>query len=193
MNLLLATLLLFQGQVDVQVRAKTAFDQVKICSCEDCNCIDCKCTSEKCTCPDCNSKAKSAFSAVKIDCVCQNCDCVDCKCTKDSCNCKECNDYQAVYARAVKQNQIVMLEVGNVPHITAYPWKVIQVPKLQGEKSGYIVGVPKNGQLVRLDFPPTVTQQRIRLDALHVIYPITEGYQECPTCPQGRMFVGSSR
>ncbi len=175
---------------DVHVKAKMAFAQVKLdCKCEKCDCVDCKCENGKCECTNCVSKAKSAFDAVKIDCVCQNCDCINCTCTKEKCECKECNDFQAVYARAIKEQKVVVLAVG-VPVIDKTVWTMIPVKQITGEKPGYIVGVPKDGQLIRMDFPPNTTRQRMRLDILHLYYPLTEGYVECQTCPQGRMFMG---
>ena len=187
----IALLLLFllpsfcYGQ-SVQEKAKAAFAQVKMCKCEKCDCIDCKCTSDKCACA---GKAKSAFDAVKIDCVCQNCDCVACTCTKEKC---ECNDFQAIYARCVKNEQVIVLAVA-APKIQHEKWKIVELPKLSGEKPGYIVGVPKNGTLIRLDFPPNTPRQRIQLDILHVYYPLGNGYVECPTCPQGRIKSVSTR
>ncbi len=186
MKRLVITLLLLPsicyGQ-DIHQKAKMAFAQIKLCQCESCNCVDCKCTTDVCTCPNCK---------IKANCLCQNCDCKNCTCTKEKCECKECNDFQAIYARAIKEQKVVVLEVGNVPHITTYPWKIVQVKAIQGEKSGYIVGVPKDGKLIRLDFAPNTPRQRIRLDVLHVIYPLGNGYVECPTCPQGRIFRQAS-
>jgi hypothetical protein len=136
-----------------------------------------------------DSIAKSAFESVKLHCECQNCDCKDCKCTKDTCDCISCNSFDAVYKKAIKDNQAVVLAV-SAPKIESPMWKLIELKTITGEKPGYIVGVPKDGALVRLDFPPTATKQRIRLDILHVYYPLTAGYQECATCPYGRVWVG---
>jgi len=192
MKLLLCLVLALQG--DVQVRAKTAFDQVKLCSCEKCDCIDCKCSSTGCTCPDCSNKAKSAFAAVKIDCLCQNCDCVDCKCTKEKCECKTCNSFDAVYAKSVRDNQVIVLAVGTpAPKLDGLPWRIIEVKAISGEKPGYIVGVPKDGKLVRVDFAVGTARQRMKLNVLHVLYPLTDGYVECSTCPEGRIKATSYR
>lgn len=139
-----------------------------------------------------SEKAALAFSVV--DCMCNNCNCTDCKCTKDGCKCTDCN-YTAIYAKCVKDGQVIVLEVGGVPFTFAnstLPWKVIRLKTLQGESPGYIVGVPKNGQLHRLDFNLFTSRERIRLDVLHVLYPLTPGYAECPNCPQGRIWMGTS-
>lgn len=145
-------------QGDVQDRAKIAFDNVVI--------------------------SKQSFD----NCVCQNCDCIDCQCTKEKCICKECNDFQAIYTRAIKEQQVVVLKVGkDISHIDNVPWKQIAVPSITGEKPGYIIGVPKDGQLIRLDCPAGTPRQRIRLDILHIYYPLSNGYVECPACPQGRI------
>ena len=134
---------------------------------------------------DLNNRAKEAFDK----CKCQNCDCENCTCTPETCECIKCNSFDAIYKKAIRDQQVVVLEVG-VTHLDNVPWKLIPLKSIQGEKAGYIVGVPKDGELIRLDFPPNTTRQRIRLDILHVYYPLTAGYQECPTCPQGRVFVG---
>jgi hypothetical protein len=133
--------------------------------------------------------AKNAFDNVKLKCSCQNCDCIDCKCEKDVCDCIACNSFDAIYKKAIKNNQVVVLAV-SAPGIENVPWKVVELKTITGEKPGYIVGVPKDGQLIRLDFPPNTPRQRIRLDILHVYYPLTAGYQECPSCPQGRIWNG---
>lgn len=169
--LLLAGMICGESQMSAKAKAAFAFANIS---------TDCQCGCEqtgKCTCKNCNEGNPSA------NCVCG---CV----TTGSCICKDCNHPEkldAVYAKAIKDEQIVVLEVGNVPHLTNTPWRVVQVKEIAGEKSGYIVGVPKNNSLYRLDFGPNTTRDRIRLDALHVIYPLTPGYQECPTCPQGRI------
>lgn len=142
-----------------------------------------------------SEKAKSAFSAVKSECKCNACNCTDCKCTKDGCKCTDCN-FEAIYAKCIKDGQIIVLEVGGVPFTFAdstLPWKVVRLKKLQGESPGYIVGVPVNGELHRLDFNLFTTRERIRLEVLHVIYPLTPGYIECPTCPTGRIWSGQSQ
>ena len=172
MKKLILLLLLFPsvsyGQ-SVQEKAKVAFAQVQLASI-----------------------AKSAFESVKLECECQNCDCKDCKCSPTGCDCVSCNSFDAVYKKAIKDNQAVVLAV-SAPKIESPLWKLIELKTITGEKPGYIVGVPKNGALVRLDFPPTATKQRIRLDILHVYYPLTAGYVECATCPHGRIFVGVKR
>ncbi len=161
---LVLTAMLFQGQIDQQ--AKNAFDSIVIV----------------------NIEAKNAFA----QCVCQNCDCVDCKCTPQGCECKACNDFQAIYSRAIKEQKVVVLAVG-VPVIENPGWTSVPVKQITGEKPGYIVGVPKDGQLIRMDFPPNTDRVRMRLNILHIYYPLTAGYVECQTCPQGRMFVGTKR
>lgn len=120
-------------------------------------------------------KAKMSFDSYK--CICQNCDCKDCKCT---------DSFDAIYKKAIKDNQVIVLAV-SAPKIDNVPWKIIELKTITGEQPGYIVGVPKNGELIRLDFAPNTTKQRIRLDILHVYYPLTDGYVECPTCPYGRI------
>lgn len=140
-----------------------------------------------------SAKAKAAFAFADVTltkCKCQNCDCKDCKCKDGECKCNSCNSFDAVYAKAIKEGQIVVIEVGGVVHLTNTPWRIIQVKTIEGEKPGYIVGVPKNGELVRLDFNIFTSRDRIRLDILHVLYPLTDGYVECPTCPQGRIKGG---
>jgi hypothetical protein len=136
-------------------------------------------------------KAKAAFAFMNLSkCECLDCDCKDCQCKGGECKCKDCHSFEAVYVKAVKEGQVVVLEVGGVVHLTNTPWRVIQVKSIPGEKAGYIVGVPKDGQLHRLDFGVFTSRERIRLDILHVIYPLTDGYVECPTCPQGRIKNG---
>lgn len=134
-------------------------------------------------------QAKIAFDNVqlKVKCTCPSCDCIDCKCN-GICICTDCN-YEQIYAKAIKDKQVIVLAIAS-PALTNVPWKIITLKQLSGEKPGYIVGVPKDGKLIRLDFPPSASRQRIRLDILHVYYPLTEGYVECPTCPYGRTFVG---
>lgn len=160
MNTLILSLFLFQGNIDV--KAKVAFETVQFHS----------------------EIAKIAFDAVKIDCSCQNCDCTGCKC-QGICNCDACHSFEAVYAKSIKDNKVIVLAVG-VPKLDL-PWTFLEVKAITGEKPGYIVGVPKDGKLVRLDFAIGTPKQRMRLDVLHVIYPLTSGYVECPTCPQGRI------
>lgn len=162
MKTLILTVLLFQ------VDAKTAFDNVQFHS----------------------EIAKNAFDAVKIDCNCQNCDCIDCKC-QGTCNCENCHSFEAVYAKSVKENKVIVLSVGTPAPKLNLPWTILEVKAITGEKPGYIVGVPKDGKLVRLDFAPGTSRQRMKLDVLHVIYPLTAGYVECPTCPYGRTFIGT--
>lgn len=115
-----------------------------------------------------NQLAKSAFDSVKIDC-----------------------NFEAVYAKSIKDNKVIILSVGTAkPDLGTLPWTILEVEAITGEKPGYIVGVPKNGKLVRLDFAIGTPRQRMRLDVLHVYYPLTNGYVECPTCPYGRSYVG---
>lgn len=176
----ISILLLFatcaEPQISTKAKAAFAFADVSLCKCKNCTCKDCKCTDGKCVCKNC--------------CRCQNCNCKDCKCKNGECKCKDCNSFDAVYAKAIKDSQPVVIEVGEVVHLTDTPWRIIQVKSITDEKSGYIVGVPKNGELVRLDFAPGTSRERIRLDILHVLYPLTDGYVECPVCPEGRIRNG---
>lgn len=104
----------------------------------------------------------------------------------DNIQIKNSDSFEDIYAKCIKEKQVIVLVI-NAPPLENLPWKIIQLKQLSGEKSGYIVGVPKDGKLIRLDFSPTTTRQRIRLDVLHVYYPLTAGYVECPTCPYGRI------
>lgn len=132
------------------------------------------------------AKAAFAFMSFETDCKCdgpENCKCVNCQC-------KNCN-YNHIYSEAVKKNQVVILAVGC--DVDIQPHRIIKLKALQGEKPSFIVGCPKGGVLHRLDFPATANREQVRLGILHFYYPLTAGYVECPTCPQGRIWVGRTR
>ncbi len=135
-----------------------------------------------------SEKAKAAFADVK-SCQCTVCTCDDCKCANGVCACNGCG-LTALYAKSIQDDQVIVLEVGGVQSVNITQWRVVKLKSLPGEQPGYIIGVPKNGKLVRLDFTPNTPRDRMRLNVLHVIYPLTAGYSECPTCPQGRIWVG---
>lgn len=178
--LLLSVAFIGYADTALSVKTKTAFAFTNI-NFSDSGC-KCGCTETgKCVCKNCNEGNSNA------NCVCG---CV----TTGVCVCKDCNHslkLSELYAKAIKDGQVIVLEVADVPHMVNTPWKTIPIKTIPGEKPGYIVGVPVSGQLRRIDFPANVSRERMRLDILHVIYPLTSGYIECPTCPQGRILVGT--
>ena len=163
----------------MSAKAKAAFAFAEVSLDSGCKC---SCTATgKCTCKNCNEGNPNA------KCVCG---CV----TTGTCVCKDCNhpmDLEAIYAKAIEDGQPVIIEVAGVTHLVNTPWRVVQVKAIQGEKPGYIVGVPKNGKLVRVDFNVYTSQERIRMGILHTLYPLTPGWFECPKCPTGRIWGGS--
>ena len=49
---------------NVTVQAKTAFDNVSFCQCQNCDCKDCKCVSNKCECVGCDD-----YQAIYAQCI----------------------------------------------------------------------------------------------------------------------------